>query len=105
MVPRCVLVERATEYQQLLARHGTREQAGFFLAQRGRSIEEPVQRHERHRRHHQQVLAAVPPEWRRASVDRRDLDRFLFEPDAVIVVLGQDGLVVERRPSTSTANR
>jgi hypothetical protein len=39
------------------------------------------------------VLAAIPPEWRRASVERSDLDRFLFEPDDVIVALGQDGLV------------
>lgn len=93
MVPRCVLVERPTEYQELLARHGTREQARFFLAQRGQRIEALVERHEQHRRHHQEVLAAVPPEWRRASVQREDLDRFLFEPDDVIVVLGQDGLV------------
>ena len=44
MVPRCVLIERATEYQELLARHGTREQASFFLSRRGRSIEEPADR-------------------------------------------------------------
>jgi len=93
MVPRCVLVERPTEYQELLARHGTRDQAGFFLAQRGARIQDLDGRHEQHRRCHQQVLAAVPPDWRRASIQREDLDRFLFEPDDVIVVLGQDGLV------------
>lgn len=93
MVPRCVLVERATEYQELLARHGTRDQARFFLARRGRRIEDLAERREQHRRHHQQVLAAVPPEWRRASVQREDLDRFLFADDDVVVVLGQDGLV------------
>ena len=93
MVPRCVLIERPTEYQELLARHGTRDQARFFLAQRGQRIEDLALRHDQHRRHHQQVLAATPPEWRRASLQRGDLDRFLFEPDDVIVVLGQDGLV------------
>ena len=93
MVPRCVLIERPTEYQELLARHGTRDQARFFLAQRGQRIEDLSERHEQHRRYHQQVLAAVPPEWRRASIQREDLDRFLFEPDDVVVVLGQDGLV------------
>jgi NAD kinase len=93
MVPRCVLIERRSEYQELLARHGTRDQARFFLTQRGQRIEDVVERHEQHRRHHQHVLAAVPPEWRRASIQREDLDRFLFEPDDVIVVLGQDGLV------------
>jgi hypothetical protein len=93
MVPRCVLIERPTEYQELLGRHGTREQASFFLSRRGRSIEEPAARDEQQRSHRQQVLAAIPPEWRRATVRREDLDRFLFEPDDVIVVLGQDGLV------------
>lgn len=93
MAPRCVLIERPTEYQELLARHGTRDQARFFLAQRGQRIEDLDERHERHRLFHQQVLAAVPPDWRRASIERDDLDRFLFEPDDVIVVLGQDGLV------------
>ena len=93
MLPRCVLVERPTEYQELLARHGTREQAAFFLAQRGGTIEEIEHRHQHHREHHARVLGAVPAEWRRAGISRADLDRFLFEPDDIIVVLGQDGLV------------
>jgi hypothetical protein len=38
-------------------------------------------------------MGAVPVDWRRASVQRADLDRFLFEPDDIVVVLGQDGLV------------
>ena len=39
-VPRIVVVTRTTEYAALLARHGTREQARFFLETRGRSIDE-----------------------------------------------------------------
>jgi NAD kinase len=93
MVPRCVIVERLTEYQELLLRHGTREQVRFFLEQRDESLEAVVARHELHGRCHAGVMAAVPAEWRRASVQRADLDRFLFEPDDIVVVLGQDGLV------------
>src|SRR5436190_21003574 len=93
MVPRCVVVERPTEYQELLLRHGTREQVRFFLEQRGESLDEVEARHERHRRHHAELMGAVPADWRRASVGRPDLDRFLFEPDDIVVVLGQDGLV------------
>ncbi len=93
MLPRCVLIERPTEYQELLARHGTRDQAAFFLSQRGGTIEEIEHRHQQHRGHHARVLGAVPAEWRRARISRADLDRFLFEPDDIIVVLGQDGLV------------
>src|SRR3954454_2378843 len=93
MNPRCVVVERPTEYQELLLRHGTREQVRFFLEQRGQSLEAVEARHQLQRGYHANVMGAVPVEWRRASVQRADLDRFLFEPDDIVVVLGQDGLV------------
>jgi hypothetical protein len=93
LVPRCVLVERPTEFRELLARHGTREQARFFLAQRGLDIAEAEERHLHHEEVRASVLGAVPPAWRTATVQRADLDRFLFAADDVVVVLGQDGLV------------
>jgi hypothetical protein len=88
-----VLVHRATEYEELVARHGTHGQAAFFLASRGRDIEEVAERHRRTRRALAEVTAAVPPTWRQAQVERGDLDRFLFAPEDVVVVIGQDGLV------------
>ncbi len=45
MLPRCVLIERPTEYDELLARHGTREAVRFFLTQRGLSLEVIEARH------------------------------------------------------------
>ncbi|MFC8272735.1 hypothetical protein ACFUJR_09365, partial [Streptomyces sp. NPDC057271] len=93
LAPRAVLVHRVTEYEGLLARHGTHGQAEFFLSSRGRSIEDVRRRHERHRRGLAEVAAAVPLSWRQATVERADLDRFLFGPEDVVVVVGQDGLV------------
>jgi hypothetical protein len=93
LVPRCVLVERPTEFRDLLARHGTREQARFFLAQRGLELGEVEKRHLHYEEVRARVLGAVPPSWRTATVQRSDLDRFLFASDDVVVVLGQDGLV------------
>jgi hypothetical protein len=93
LAPRAVLVHRATEYEELVARHGTHGQAAFFLASRGRDIEEVAERHRRTRRALAEVTAAVPPTWRQAQVERGDLDRFLFAPEDVVVVIGQDGLV------------
>ncbi|MFF9512183.1 hypothetical protein ACF1BU_36805 [Streptomyces sp. NPDC014724] len=93
LAPRAVLVHRTTEYEELLARHGTHGQAAFFLSSRGRSIDEVARRH----RHTQQALAdvaaAVPLQWRQSRVERVDLDHFLFAPEDVVVVVGQDGLV------------
>ncbi|MFE3580704.1 hypothetical protein [Streptomyces vinaceus] len=93
LAPRAVLVHRRTEYEELLARHGTHGQAAFFLSSRGRSIDEVVRRHERTRQALREVAAAVPLTWRSARVERADLDRFLFAPEDVVVVVGQDGLV------------
>lgn len=93
LAPRAVLVHRTTEYEELLARHGTHGQAAFFLAGRGRSIEEVALRHHRTRQALTDVAAAVPLQWRRSRVERADLDRFLFGPEDVVVVVGQDGLV------------
>lgn len=93
MVPRAVLVQRPTEWSELLARHGTREQVGFFLSQRALDPAAVERRHHTFLGHRHHVLAAIPGDWRRASVTRDDLERFLFESEDIVVVLGQDGLV------------
>lgn len=91
--PRVVIVHRRTEFTALLARHGTRGQAAFFLASRGRDLAEVEARHDRVEAALAQVGAALPADWRVGRVERADLDRFLFAPEDRIVVVGQDGLV------------
>ncbi|MER7176178.1 hypothetical protein [Streptomyces mesophilus] len=93
LAPRAVLVHRTTEYAELLARHSTHGQAAFFLASRGRSVDEIAARHHRTAAALAEVAAAVPLTWRQSRVERADLDRFLFGPEDVVVVVGQDGLV------------
>lgn len=93
LAPRAVLVHRTTEYEELLARHGTHGQAAFFLSSRDRDIREVAERHHRTHRALVDVAAAVPHRWRQTRVERADLDRFLFGPEDVVVVVGQDGLV------------
>ncbi|MFE5814818.1 hypothetical protein ACFQ6S_15610 [Streptomyces sp. NPDC056479] len=93
LAPRVVLVHRTSEYEELVARHGTHGQAAFFLASRGRDIEEVAERHRRTRKALTEVTSAIPLAWRQSRVERADLDRFLFAPEDVVVVVGQDGLV------------
>ena len=93
LAPRVVVVHRRTELEELLARHGTRGQAAFFLQTRGRDLAE-LDEHDRALREAlATVTGAIPLDWRRGAVERADLDRFLFEPDDLVVVVGQDGLV------------
>ena len=93
LAPRVVLVHRRTEYTELLARHATRGQAEFFLTSRGRSIDEVIARHESLQSSLARVSAAIPEGVRQARVERGDLDRYVFSPEDVIVIVGQDGLV------------
>ncbi|MCA9315583.1 MAG: NAD(+)/NADH kinase [Planctomycetes bacterium] len=90
---RIVLLARSSEYERLLQLHGTREQARFFLASRGQSIEGVEARHEAQEAALHLASAAIPVDARRARVERDELDRFLFEPDDIVVAVGQDGLV------------
>lgn len=91
--PRVVLVHRRTEYEALIRRHGTRGQAAFFLSTRGRDIAELEQRHRLTNQALQRVTDAIPVEWRRGTVEREDIARFLFAADDIVVAVGQDGLV------------
>jgi NAD kinase len=92
-VPRVVVVTRASEYAALLARHGTEPQVRFFLEQRGQTLDAVRRRHDRWNSALDAVSQAIPPDWRRARVNRPELSRFLFEPGDLVVAAGQDGLV------------
>jgi NAD kinase len=91
--PRAVFVTRESDYELLLARHATREQARFFLESRGQRIEALEDRHRQVQDTLKLARVLVPGDWRQALVRRADLDRFLFGPEDVIVPVGQDGLV------------
>lgn len=93
LAPRVVLLTRPTDYELLLARHGTRGQAAFFLENRGQTIEEVEARHHAFIAALDTVLRAIPVHWRSTRIDRADLDRFVLEPNDLLVALGQDGLV------------
>jgi NAD kinase len=93
VAPRVVLVHRHSEREEIIEEQGTWGQAEFVQKRRGVSLDSVQQRHELLGSALQTVSTAIPKEWRRGSVERSDLSRFLFEPEDVVVVVGQDGLV------------
>ena len=93
LAPRAVVVSRRTELAELLARHGSRGQVEFFLRTRGRTLAEVDDRAAVQAAALTEVAAAVPADWRRGSVERSELDTFLFTPEDVVIAVGQDGLV------------
>ncbi|PRY16750.1 hypothetical protein [Kineococcus rhizosphaerae] len=93
LAPRAVLVHRRTQYAEAVARHGTPGAADFFLRQRGGSLDDLAAADDQQRAALATVAAAVPADWRTGTVERAELSRFLFAPEDVVVVVGQDGLV------------
>jgi len=93
LAPRAVVVSRRSELDELLARHGTRAAAAYFLRQRGRDMSEVDGRHAALQKAKLAVGNAIPADWRRGHVDRDDLPRFLFGPEDVVLAVGPDGLV------------
>ena len=91
--PRVVFAVRETDFELLLARHATRQQARFFLETRGQDLNGLETEHQRFNDVLHGVRAQVPSEWRQALVRRGEFDRFLFAPDDLVVAVGQDGLV------------
>lgn len=91
--PRVVVVTRPTDYEALLVRHGTREQARFFLETRGQDIADVERRHRRFEAVLGELSRAMPMRWRRSHITRADLNRFVFEPEDIVTCVGQDGLV------------
>jgi NAD kinase len=92
-VPRIVLITRPTDLEALLLRHGTHAQARFFLESRGQRLEELEERHRLVAEVLQTISRAIPLPWRRLRLDRSELASFVFEPEDLILIVGQDGLV------------
>lgn len=95
LAPRVVVVHRRTEREQIVREQGTWEQAKFQakLRKSAVALSAVAERYDASERALQAVSSAIPSAWRRGAVEREDLDRFLFEPEDLVVVVGQDGLV------------
>jgi len=93
LAPRVVLVTRQSEYQALLATHGTRGQAKFFLTAQEQNIDLVEATHNKLAVAVRRTKELVPSDWTIALVERNDLDRFLFSGNDIVVAVGQDGLV------------
>ena len=90
---RIVLVTRRTRLEDLVARLNTVEQARFYVEHMGSDFSD----YETEQRTYQQALAmtdaALTRHGRVQRLDRSLVPSFLFPPDCIVVVLGQDGLV------------
>lgn len=91
--PRLVIVHRETELSELLTEHSTLGAVEFFLRARGQSVDPLIRADEVQQRALATVAGQAPSDWRQVRIERSQLSRFLFEPDDLVAVVGQDGLI------------
>jgi NAD kinase len=90
---RIVLVTRKTRLEELIVRFNTIEQARFYVEHLGTDFTDYEAEHRVYLQAVQAAEATLGRFGRVHRLDRGFLANYLFAPDALIVVLGQDGLV------------
>jgi len=90
---RIVLVVRNSRLEDLVARFNTVEQARFYVEHLGADFGDYESEHSNYQSALRLTEAALEGCGRVHRLDRRFLPNYLFAPDALVVVLGQDGLV------------
>ncbi len=89
-----VIVKRHTPLEELLVRHSTTSQAKFYLEASGHSYDDYEAAHNSYNSGLQKTIEAIPKELRIQTVDKKDLATFQFGNKDLIVVVGDDGLLV-----------
>lgn len=90
---RIVLVVRSTRLEELVARFNTVGQARFYIEHLGADFGDYDAEHRTYRAAVATAEGALRRHGRVQVLQRAFLPNFLFAPDALVVVLGQDGLV------------
>jgi NAD kinase len=88
-----ILVVRPTRLDELIARFNTVQQAQFYVEHLGADFSDYLAEKRRYETAIAEVEASLRAVARVQRLDRRYLPNFVFGPDDVVVVLGQDGLV------------
>jgi NAD kinase len=89
-----VVVTRKTALEDLVARFNTRDQARFYIEHMGSHFGDYQAAHDAYDHARSFLREALPRDVRSQWVDRSFLPTFTFGASDVVVILGQDGLVV-----------
>ena len=88
-----VLVTRPTRVAELKRRFNTRMQAKFYVSHLGQDFSDYEQEDERYAASVRAVQQVLDTLGRVQVIDRSFLPNFVFGPQDIVIVLGQDGLV------------
>ncbi|WP_156502797.1 MULTISPECIES: NAD(+)/NADH kinase [unclassified Oleiphilus] len=90
---KAIVVTRRTRFEELIAQYNTEAQAKFVIESRGADFEDYKLEYQTYTQAVKQVEAALFSAARVQRLDREFLPNFIFGPNDIVVVVGQDGLV------------
>lgn len=90
---RIVLVTRRTRFEELITRFNTASQARFYIEHLGADFSEYEDEHAHYQAQRGRCTATLARLAKVGEIERSFLPNYLFRPDDVVVVLGQDGTV------------
>src|SRR3989344_9507823 len=93
-IDKIVVVKRHTPLEELLVRHSTASQAKFYLGAAGHSYDAYLAAHDAYKNSLAEALAHSPAGLRTQVVDKKDLPTLQFGDKNLVVVVGDDGLLV-----------
>ncbi|MCP5017660.1 MAG: sugar kinase [Ketobacter sp.] len=88
-----VLVTRRTRMQELIAQYNTEGQAAFVIESRGQDFHDYREENNTYLNAVTEVEAELQRSARVQKLEREFLPNFIFGPEDIVVVVGQDGLV------------
>jgi NAD kinase len=90
---KAVVVTRHTRYEELIAQYNTEAQAAFVIQSKGGDFEDYRNEHVTYHNAIRDVEATLKTYARVQRLNREFLFNFIFGPEDIVVVVGQDGLV------------
>ena len=89
-----IIITRETELEELTARFNTTEQAKFYLEHAGQSFTHIEKDHARYHDALNQLRDIIPRGIKTQVISRKLVPQFSFGENDLVIVVGQDGLVV-----------
>ncbi len=90
---RIVLVTRRTRFEELIAKFNTSSQAKFYIEHLGADFAEYEDEHVLYQQQREACIASLARLGKVSEIERSFLPNYVFRPDDIVVVMGQDGTV------------
>ena len=90
---KAVIVTRRTRFEELVAQYNTEAQAAFVINSKGGDFDDYRLEHHTYLKAIEGIKTALKDSARLQIVERNFLPNFIFGPDDIVIVVGQDGLV------------